>query len=260
MLAAQGILCESCGYPLADLPIEGSCPECGRAIAHSLPEHRPGSPWQVARDWWGTYIAFLRSPRLLFQGIRIESRAADALARRNASTASVIILVGGLLATALVSMAAGRMTQGGVQFRSGATITILRPLGLVHSILFAFAPWLVMLIDARLSPALYRALYKWPVSSTCYRAVRGHASFAWLGFGLAFAVLSNVEPALLRYASRINNLNLAVLLQSMGTAVFLLATMYVAWLHHIGVKVCRYASEPGKAPSSTTPAAQPQGA
>ncbi len=40
------LLCERCGYVIEGLPHEGACPECGKAIAESLPERRVGTPWQ----------------------------------------------------------------------------------------------------------------------------------------------------------------------------------------------------------------------
>ncbi len=40
--------CESCGYDLTSLSMEGRCPECGLVVAESLsPGRRPGSVWQV---------------------------------------------------------------------------------------------------------------------------------------------------------------------------------------------------------------------
>ena len=51
--------CESCGYNLTGIPLDGLCPECGGQVAISLgPGVRPGSPWQqrrtlgLARAWW----------------------------------------------------------------------------------------------------------------------------------------------------------------------------------------------------------------
>lgn len=45
------LLCERCGYEIENLPTEGDCPECGKPIAESLPERRPGTPWQHTQTW-----------------------------------------------------------------------------------------------------------------------------------------------------------------------------------------------------------------
>jgi|GEM_PF-1176777 len=234
MLAPPGTLCESCGYSLADLGTGGACPECGRAIAHSVPGHRPGSPWQLAHSWHGTFKAFVLKPSALFEQIRIESALSNRLSLLNAAIASTIIAIGAVIA--------GGGSTGSVQFLTGGAIVLMQPMGYAN-LVFATAPFLVMLIDARLSPPLYRRFYQWPISATAYRAVRGHASFAWIFFALAVAVIAITEPALLSYASRQKNLNLARLSQTLGTAAFLLATLYVAWLHHVGVKACRFAAD-----------------
>lgn len=44
--ALPSVLCLSCGYSLAGLPLDGACPECNRAVADSLAEPRIGSRWQ----------------------------------------------------------------------------------------------------------------------------------------------------------------------------------------------------------------------
>ncbi|TVQ61169.1 MAG: hypothetical protein EA378_10000 [Phycisphaerales bacterium] len=60
----DAVLCEGCGYEIGGLG-EGyaanACPECGRALADSMPGHRKGSPLQrepgrgpgaICRTWW----------------------------------------------------------------------------------------------------------------------------------------------------------------------------------------------------------------
>jgi predicted RNA-binding Zn-ribbon protein involved in translation (DUF1610 family) len=234
MFAASGVLCESCGYDLSELPAQGACPECGRAIARSLPEHRKGSAWQLSRHWWGTNREGLLRPRDLFRTIRIERPASNALFLRNAGIASLII---GATAVALAAL-----DLGSVQFRTGAGVTLYSPMGYVWGI-FALAPWVLMLFDARLSATLYRRMYRWPVSRTCYEAVRGHASVSWLVFALAVAAAAFGENWLLRVAETRGSVRLADASGMAGTGVFLLASAYVTWLHHIGVTECRFARE-----------------
>ncbi len=51
--------CEGCGYALDGLGRDDVCPECGLAVALSLPRDRVGTPWQqragfgtLVRTWW----------------------------------------------------------------------------------------------------------------------------------------------------------------------------------------------------------------
>ena len=236
MMAAPGVLCEACGYDLGGLPVEGECPECGRAVARSLPEHRKGSAWQLSRRWWGTMREALLRPRDLFQSIRIEQPASHALFLRNAAIASLIISAAAVILAAL--------DLGSVQFRTGAAVRIYSPMGFAWGI-FALAPWVLLLFDARLSAALYRRMYGWPVSRTCYVAVRGHASVSWLVFALAIAAAAFGENWLLRLAEARGSVRLADASGMAGTGVFVLATVYVTWLHHIGVRECRFARASG---------------
>jgi predicted RNA-binding Zn-ribbon protein involved in translation (DUF1610 family) len=49
------LLCEACGYVIEGLPREGQCPECGKAVAESLPERRTGTPYQHRTDLFGVF-------------------------------------------------------------------------------------------------------------------------------------------------------------------------------------------------------------
>ncbi|MCC5785924.1 MAG: hypothetical protein JJU33_04385 [Phycisphaerales bacterium] len=70
-------LCEQCGYVIESLPEDSACPECGRPIASSLAEARPGSPWQAGRGpaavrWAFTAWAIARRPRQVFSSIKFD--------------------------------------------------------------------------------------------------------------------------------------------------------------------------------------------
>ncbi len=69
------LLCERCGYVIEDLPRDGPCPECGTPIAESLPERRPGSPWQQRPGfaaWLRTCVAVLTGPIAFWNTVRVE--------------------------------------------------------------------------------------------------------------------------------------------------------------------------------------------
>jgi hypothetical protein len=86
------LLCESCGYPVDDLPRSGQCPECGRSVASSLPEARTGSPWQQRpslRTFISTNVAALRRPGPLFESLLIEFRRGTGLLVLNLLIAAV---------------------------------------------------------------------------------------------------------------------------------------------------------------------------
>ena len=70
------LLCESCGYPIGNLPREGNCPECGRAIEESLPERRVGTPWQQERGaahWTRTVAALSLTPKDVWRNVRVQA-------------------------------------------------------------------------------------------------------------------------------------------------------------------------------------------
>lgn len=88
-------LCEDCGYDLAGLHASGSCPECGRAIARSLPAARTGSAWQQRPGffaWVRTFWRVLRHPTEEFARTRIDLRVKGLLA--------VNLIIGATLAAA----------------------------------------------------------------------------------------------------------------------------------------------------------------
>ena len=118
MVDERTILCESCGYDLTGLEPSGTCPECSRPVQRSLPESRPGSPWQRRpglSSWWLTNQAVIRSPRDAMAGLRIESVRATSLATLNCLVAGAILVAPWLGIPAFdPARAAVSRDQGGV--------------------------------------------------------------------------------------------------------------------------------------------------
>ncbi len=68
-------LCERCGYSLQGLSAEGSCPECGQAVAASSPVHRDGPSWErraSVGSWLATSWGVLLRPGRTFRAMRTQ--------------------------------------------------------------------------------------------------------------------------------------------------------------------------------------------
>ncbi|NLE61507.1 MAG: hypothetical protein GX616_24410 [Planctomycetes bacterium] len=90
-------LCETCGYALTGLKPADNCPECGTAVALSLPERRRPTAFSAARSLIGRPIAFVRTWRDALRWDfhrRLEIGSEYPTARR---FAIVMCIVGGLL-------------------------------------------------------------------------------------------------------------------------------------------------------------------
>ncbi len=89
------LLCEACGYSIEGLPSGANCPECGTSAASSMPEGRPGSPWQQRRGlipFLKTNWLVLRRPRQLFRDVRLDVRSGASLLAINLLVAATAIL------------------------------------------------------------------------------------------------------------------------------------------------------------------------
>ncbi len=86
------LLCERCGYVVEGLDPAGNCPECGKAIAESLPERRVGTAWEQAPS----LLALLRGaaetlmhPRAVLDSMCFTEGPNDSLQRFHAAIASM---------------------------------------------------------------------------------------------------------------------------------------------------------------------------
>ena len=115
-------LCETCGYALTGLKSTDNCPECGTAVALSLPERRRPTAFSAARSLIGRPIAFVRTWRDALRWDfhrRLEIGSEYPAARR---FAIVMCIVGGLLpqptilADVMLNVSRGRGLQGWADF------------------------------------------------------------------------------------------------------------------------------------------------
>jgi hypothetical protein len=123
------LLCEACGYPLEDLPADARCPECGKPIAESHPDHRPGSPWQrkrSVRSWFDTSAMALRRPGKLFDSIAITRQHGTSLLVLNA------ILAGFFVASPWVGTLIGDPVR---RMERGSALSMLAFLGVLIGLL-----------------------------------------------------------------------------------------------------------------------------
>ncbi|MEM9752006.1 MAG: hypothetical protein AAF916_01325 [Planctomycetota bacterium] len=71
---AKLLLCETCGYPLANLEPDSACPECGTPSANSDPARRDGPLWQQRPgpgSWVDIALAMITRPGDFYQRLRL---------------------------------------------------------------------------------------------------------------------------------------------------------------------------------------------
>lgn len=93
------MLCEGCGYIVSGLPEDSRCPECGKAIAESLPGTRTPPLWEREgagwwRRFWGTTWEVLVHPSRFYRAMPTRAGLAKSLWYANAQTSFCAMLFG----------------------------------------------------------------------------------------------------------------------------------------------------------------------
>lgn len=239
---SDSLLCESCGYTLDNLPVEARCPECGRPVASSRPEARPGSPWQRRPgpiSWVATNGAALRRPDALAATLRPERSRGTALAVLNCLLAAAIlvapfpgVLVGDPIRAA---RAAGPWAEWlaaawVIPLQVGCVVALLLALTALEAAGLTF--W------ARRRGARMLGVYAWQVCA--------HATIAWVLAGVLMLVGLAVWRNLLHFGLSpwferqpgIAGTIARALFPAAGLLAGLLAFEIMVWR---GGRVCRFA-------------------
>ncbi len=175
------LLCERCGYPLEGLPAHGpeaNCPECGLAIAASLPSRRKGSAWLVEpgpgalmRTAW----LMVRHPVAGWDTVRVDQK-------RSRNLEVLMSMVAGVVGA--IPLAARPFLPIGKYLRpEDARLADLALLSMVFfSVCMPFLTVCVLLLIA-LEKRGVRFVGKrrgWRITPAIAQTVCGHATVGWI--------------------------------------------------------------------------------
>ncbi len=216
------LLCERCGYVLDGSPRDGPCPECGRPVRDSLPEFRPGTPWQQRRSlktWWTTNVGMVTRPRQMFEVMRVPTRRQGS---PRLTDLSVYNCAGAVAPFAIIATFLSSRRDGFIMFSVGVialvALTEIEALGL-------------RFIARRRG---------WRVSWRLARAICAHASIGWAAL-FPFAVLSWLFLVVVQIVFDVAPWSDWLFVSNM--VIWLLPPMLCfETLAYLGVRACKYAN------------------
>lgn len=252
-MQVPALLCESCGYPIESLihTPAAKCPECGLAVASSLPSARPGTTWQqpmplTARPWaWlRTNVATLFHPARTFQ--RLAIRPGRSLLWLNLLLAAAF-LVDPWVGVLVGDPARNWQTRGawGLLIYGGAWLAEL-----LAGFLFLFALTWVEVAGVR----FFAARRGWRLHKHAAWQIAAHASVGWILMAWLQLMGLAISTALVYWfgyspkgtldwpiLSRPMPMTFAVS-GAMAILGLVLGLLIFESLVYIGVRACRYAN------------------
>lgn len=250
---AQTPLCEDCGYDIQGLSGDGTkCPECGRAVASSLPTSRVGTPWQTAptfRAWLETNLGMLRSPTRMFERLRMSKDGAGWLLFFNLLVASII-----LVSPWTGVLAADPVRRG---FSRGVAEGITTALWVVPSQIAALIAVMLLLTWIEFLGVRFIAGRRgWRLTQRAAWLVCCHASAGWIvlalmpfaalvvQFVLVVRPLFSAPPALTAWLGRVWGVTINdVVMVATPAAGFIVGIFIFELLVYKGVRACRFAAD-----------------
>jgi hypothetical protein len=249
-------LCEDCGYPVGDLPADGNCPECGRPVARSLPEHRPGTPLQSQeglRSWFRTAGRVLSKPRRTFRQVRI----GPASARLRAFMLINTTLAAAFLVIPWVGVLIGDPSRN-ANLRPGVSphvvrfaVFVLATVGLAS--VLALLTWI-----EHIGIRFFARKRKWRLTKNAATQIVMHASVGWLAGAALNIIVMPAVPAIVagfgrRWAGqptgRLSNLMFQSITIGWSLVVigifvgFFIAMLWFEILVYFGVRACKFAAD-----------------
>ncbi len=241
------LLCERCGYVIEGLDASGNCPECGKAIAESLPGRRVGTPWQrrgTIKSVVPTAIRTLTHPLNLLGTLRCEED------ERVMSLRQRYAIAAGLGVTTGVIQVAGPFVRSGPEGAAFSAPTVADLFVLVPAVAFvtaivAVAVTLLTIVESRglVFIGNRRGLRMTPAYAS---QITHHGSIGWviagwsLGVSIALASIAYEFGWRLWDSARPDETPLAILATGCVGAFggFLFFEVF-AWL---GLRRCKFAN------------------
>lgn len=247
------LLCETCGYVLEGLETEPRCPECGTAMAWSLPSRRTGTSWQRSPGlwtWFRTTWMMCGKPRALFDVMSTTGRGWRTL-----------MFIYLLIAATLFAAPWPEMGSIRAPFPTLGPKVVLETVryvaGSVLNTAIAFSVlWVLTWIEV-VGIRFFSARRGWRLSRAASWQIAAHASMGWSLCGLltliglaAMTAIDRVSPSLWRHSldltwaslGVVSARNIALILLPLGG--FVAGMLVFESLVYIGVLRCRYANAP----------------
>lgn len=240
------LLCENCGYSILSLPEAGTCPECGRKRALSMPQARCGTPWQKRpglMSWLQTAQFGAVSPKKYFDTLQINQRGGRALLAINLSIAAAF------LAHPLV---------GTLWFDPSRGLEVWTAKGFLATAVSAAVLWAaamvflsVLTIIEYLGIRFFAARRQWRLLPAAALQICAHASFIWIAAALLTLIGLSLSWMLPQFGSTRNLVTFwdeivrafRFLLPVMPPLIgFGLGMLWFEWLVFLGVKSCKFAN------------------